>query len=53
MKTVRIDEDECIGCGTCVELCPEIFAFNDDTNRAYVTLPQAGAAGSITDAADH
>ncbi|MBW2472733.1 MAG: 4Fe-4S binding protein, partial [Deltaproteobacteria bacterium] len=23
--SVYIDEDECIGCGTCEELCPEVF----------------------------
>ena len=51
MNTDRIDEDECIGCGTCVELCPEIFAFNDDTNKAYVILPQGGDEGCIDDAA--
>jgi len=36
MKEVVINEDECLGCGACVELCPEIFAFNDDENKAYV-----------------
>ncbi|MDX9841518.1 MAG: ferredoxin, partial [Desulfobulbus sp.] len=39
------------GCGTCVELCPEIFAFNDDTNKAYVILPEGGDEGCIDDAA--
>jgi ferredoxin len=24
MKEVRID-DTCVGCGTCVEICPEVF----------------------------
>ena len=24
MKTVLID-DTCVGCGTCVEICPEVF----------------------------
>ncbi|BDD85902.1 ferredoxin [Desulfofustis limnaeus] len=35
-KTVRIDEDECIGCEACVEGCPSVFAFNDDEGKAYV-----------------
>ncbi len=30
MAKVEIDADECVGCETCVELCPDIFAFNDD-----------------------
>ena len=42
MKQVVIDQDECIGCGACVELCPNIFAFNDDENKAYVTTPEGG-----------
>lgn len=28
MKTF-VNED-CIGCGLCVNLCPEVFEFNDD-----------------------
>jgi len=35
-KKVRIDEDECIGCESCVEICPEVFSFNDDTDKAEV-----------------
>ena len=29
--SVHIEEDECIGCGTCEEICPEVFRFNTDT----------------------
>lgn len=42
MKEVQIDRDECIGCGACVELCLEIFAFNDDENKACVIQPEGG-----------
>ncbi len=35
-KKVRIDEDECIGCESCVEICPDVFSFNDDTDKAEV-----------------
>lgn len=34
--TIVIDEDECLGCEACVEACPEVFGFNDDTSKAYV-----------------
>ena len=27
---VRIDEDECTGDGSCVEICPEIFKMEGD-----------------------
>jgi len=50
MKQVEIDQDECIGCGACVELCPDIFAFNDDENKAYVTTPEGGDQDCIDEA---
>ena len=34
---VVIDHDECIGCEACVETCPEVFTFNEDEVKAYVT----------------
>ena len=27
---VRVDADICIGCETCVDICPEIFEMSDD-----------------------
>lgn len=35
-KQVEIDQEECIGCEACVELCPSVFAFDDDEEKAYV-----------------
>ena len=29
-----VDMDLCIGCGSCVELCPEVFELRDD--KAWV-----------------
>lgn len=26
---LTIDKNKCISCGACVNICPEIFAFND------------------------
>ena len=34
--TVVIDQEECIGCEACVELCPEVFAFDSDEEKAHV-----------------
>ncbi|MEF9426369.1 MAG: ferredoxin [Candidatus Mariimomonas ferrooxydans] len=35
MKKPVISYDLCTGCGTCSELCPEIFELKDD-EKAYV-----------------
>lgn len=35
-KQVKIDQDECIGCETCAELCPAVFRFDDDEGKAFV-----------------
>ena len=33
----RIDQEKCIGCGTCVEICPmDVFRPDDDTGRSAI-----------------
>jgi ferredoxin len=36
---VLIDEEVCIGCESCAEVCTEVFRFNPDTEKAEVILP--------------
>jgi ferredoxin len=36
IKHVTIDQDECSGCETCVELCPDVFEFDEDAQKAFV-----------------
>jgi ferredoxin len=49
---VYIDEEECIGCGSCVELCPEVFRMNEDKEKAEVILPEGGSEECIEEAID-
>lgn len=43
MAEIQITE-ECIGCESCVELCPEVFAMQDETEKAIVLDPASTAA---------
>lgn len=38
---IVIDEEACVGCETCVELCPNVFEMNDDGEKAMVTDPDS------------
>ena len=33
---VTIDEEECISCESCVELCPSVFGWDEDSEKAFV-----------------
>ena len=30
MKSVTVDQEECVGCGACVEIAGDVFRLNDD-----------------------
>ena len=34
-KSVYVDREECISCGLCVSLAPEVFRFEDGKSLAY------------------
>ena len=49
-QQVYIDEDECIGCGSCEEICPEVFKMNEDTELTEVIKPEGGPEDLIEEA---
>ena len=51
--TVYIEEDECIGCGTCEEICPEVFKLDLDTEKAAVIMPEGGPEDLLEEAIDN
>jgi ferredoxin len=51
-KAVYIDEEECIGCGSCVEICPEVFQMQEGEEKAEVIKPEGGPEDLIQEAMD-
>ena len=51
-KNVVIDEMECIGCESCVELCPDVFQMDEDTEKAIVIAPDGANADCVEEAID-
>jgi ferredoxin len=49
-KTVIIDTEECIGCESCVELCSDVFGFDEDDEKAFVIFPEGGDEECIDEA---
>ncbi len=51
-KKVYIVEEECIGCGSCEEIGPEVFKLNPSTEKAEVLKPEGGPEELIQEAID-
>ena len=51
-KRVYIVEEECIGCGTCEEICNEVFKLNEETDKAEVIKSEGGPEDLIQEAID-
>ena len=51
MKKPKVDEEKCIGCGTCVALCPKTFKLNDEA-KAEVINPTGDPEDEIQSAID-
>jgi len=51
-KKVHIETEECIGCESCVELCPDVFGMDEEAEKAFVILPEGGPEDCIEEAID-
>ncbi len=51
-RKVVIKTEECIGCQSCAELCPDIFGFDEDTEKAKVIMESGGSEDCIQEAMD-
>ncbi|RJQ13974.1 MAG: ferredoxin [Nitrospiraceae bacterium] len=51
MKKPVVDYDACTGCGTCVEICPEVFELGDD-GKAFVKAEDKCDTCDCQEAAD-
>ena len=49
-KRVVVDQEECIGCGTCAGLCPDVFELDESLGKSQVILPEGGDEACIEDA---
>ena len=47
-----IEEEECIACGSCEELCPEVFRLNESLGFAQVVNPDGASEDQIQEAID-
>ncbi len=46
-KKVVLDADECVACGTCVEICPDVFKMDDGDDVAEVIKETGGPDDQI------
>lgn len=47
-----IMEEDCIACGACEEICPEVFRVNESLGFAQVINPTGAAEEKIQEAMD-
>ena len=51
-KIPKIEEDECIACGNCEAVCPEVFRLNENLGHSEVINPQGASEEKIQEAMD-
>lgn len=51
MPKAYVDQDECIGCESCAQICPAAFEMNDEAKAQYVEAA-SGTEDCIQEAMD-
>lgn len=51
MKEIIIDSYRCSGCGTCVEMCPEVFRLDSLTEKAELVAATLAVTDAVYQAA--
>ena len=51
MKGAHVDPNVCIGCGLCAQLCPKVFALQDD-GKSKAVNPTGDDEANIQSAID-
>ena len=48
--SVQINLDNCIGCGVCMSICPDMFCLDEDEGKANVRAERSCDSGAIKEA---
>lgn len=49
---VMVDQEKCIGCGRCAEICPAVFFLDEETGKSQVIDPDACEYAGCCEAAE-
>lgn len=47
---ISIDKECCGGCGTCSEICPNVFKLDEETEKAHLIKPEGNDEKYIEEA---
>lgn len=48
--TIKVDQEICIGCGTCAGLCPETFQIREDGKAEAISQDSSDCAKNAAEA---